>query len=176
MNFSLSLRNTTKRKINRVKKTGLFLLLSFVTILSSCEKEGPEGPAGEDGNANVVSGTTTSSNWTFYDPSWVTTYTYSAITQEIIESGAVLVYMKVGNSYNQIPLTFYRSDSYSTSIEVSTFVGGFSIFWSDSDLLEPLYPGYHTFKVVVIAASETLKSGNIDFSDYEHVSTEFIVQ
>lgn len=156
-----------------IKTISALLLLVTMTLFSSCKKEGPAGPAGKDGNANVVSSTITSSSWAYAAPSWVITFTNPAITQEIINSGAVLVYLKVGNSYNQLPLTFYPSSDYSTTIEVSTFVGGLSLFWTDSDLIQPINPGSRTFKVVVIAASGRIQNPNVDYSNYEEVKSTF---
>lgn len=160
-------------KMNSIKTITSLVLLVTMTIFSSCKKEGPAGPAGEDGNANVVSSTITSSSWAYTAPSWAITFTYPAITQEIINSGAVLVYIKVGNNYNQLPLTFYPSASYSSTIEVSTFVGGLSLLWTDSDLIQPNNPGSQTFKVVVIAASGLIQNPNVDYSNYEEVKSTF---
>jgi hypothetical protein len=160
-------------KMNSIKTITSLVLLVTMTIFSSCKKEGPAGPAGEDGNANVVSSTITSSSWAYTAPSWAISFTYPAITQDIINSGAVLVYIKVGNNYSQLPLTFYQSASYSSTIEVSTFVGGLSLFWTDSDLTQPNNPGSQTFKVVVIAASGLIQNPNVDYSNYEEVKSTF---
>jgi len=159
--------------MNLIKTISALLLLVTVTTFSSCKKEGPAGPAGQDGNANVVSSTITSSAWAYNAPSWAITFTYPAITQEIINSGAVLVYLKVGNNYNQLPLTFYPSSSYSSTVEVSNFVGGLSLIWTDSDLTQPNNPGSRTFKVVVISSSGMIQNPNVDFSKYEEVKAIF---
>ena len=156
--------------MNFIKTISTSLLLLSIVLLSGCEKE---GPAGADGNANVVSTTFTSSAWTFNSPSWMLSYNYPAITQEIINTGAVLVYIRVNNSYNQLPLTFYQSSDYSTTIEVSNSVGGVNIFWTDSDLVQPINPGTQTFKVVVIAASAKIQNPGVDYSNYEDVESAF---
>lgn len=156
-----------------IKTICTLLIFTSLTIFYSCQKEGPTGKDGIDGNANVVSSSITASSWTFNDPSWKITFTYPAITQEIINTGAVLVYLKVGESYNQLPLTFYQSSDYSTSVEVSTFLGGLSIFWTDSDLTQPANPGSRTFKVVVIAASNIYKNKNINYSNYLEVKAAY---
>jgi hypothetical protein len=160
-------------KMNLIKTISVLLFVSTMTIFSSCSKE---GPAGKDGNANVVSSTITSSSWVYNDPTWAITFNYPAITQEIINSGAVLVYMKVGNNYNQLPLTFYQSSSYSTTIEASNFVGGLTLFWTDSDLTQPINPGSRTFKVVVISASGMMQNPDVDYSNYEEVKTIFNIE
>ena len=159
----------------------LLLLIAGVTIFTGCEKEGPEGPSGkdgidgvdgvdgEDGNANVVSGTITSSSWIYVEPSWVILFNYAAITQDIIDNGAVLVYMKFDDTYFQLPFTAYQSSNYSTSVEVASYTGGLSIIWTDSDLTQPDKPGEFTFKIVVITASALAQFPDIDFSDYNAV-------
>lgn len=121
----------------------------------------------------MVSSSITSSAWTYVSPSWEITFTNPAITQAIINSGAVLVYIKAGEGYNQVPLTIYQSASYSTSIEVATFVGGLTVFWTDSDLTQPNNPGSQTFKIVIIAASGIIQNPNVNYSDYEEVRSVF---
>jgi hypothetical protein len=146
------------------------MVVSLTTLFSGCKKE---GPAGKDGNANVVSSSTTVSNWVYEGSSWKSIIPYPAITQDIINSGAVLVYMKTGESYNQLPLTFYQNPAYSTTIEVSTVVGGLALYWSDSDLSQPINPGTRTFKVVVIASSGMIQNPDVDYSNYEEVKSAF---
>lgn len=151
-------------------KKNVFLILTLLSTLVACTKEGPQGPPG---NANVVSSTITSSSWEYSNPSWSITFTYPAITQDIIDKGAVLVYLKVGQGYNQLPVTIYQSSSYSSSLEVASFVGGVKVFWTDSDLTQPNNPGQQSFKVVVIAASGLAQNPNIDFKNYEAVKQAF---
>lgn len=148
------------------------LLIFGITLISifACTKEGPIGPSG---NANVVSSTISSSNWVLADNRWSITFTYPEITQNIIDKGAVLVYMKVGQAYNQIPLTLYSSATFSTSLQVSSFLGGVTVFWSDSDLTQPTNPGNREFKIVVIAASGLAQKPNLDFENYEAVKKAY---
>jgi butyrate kinase len=94
------------------------------------------------------------------------------ITQEIVNTGAVLAYIKTQDSYYQMPVTFYPSSTYSTSIEVETKFGGVSIYWTDSDRTTPINPGSQTFKIIVIASSDRIKKNSIDVSDYEQVISE----
>tara|TARA_R110002072_G_scaffold37323_9_gene109320 strand:- start:1876 stop:2385 length:510 start_codon:yes stop_codon:yes gene_type:complete len=162
-----------------VKSIAALFLLAALIIFSSCRDEGLEGPAGRDGRdgrdgrTNVNSSTITSFDWTFIDPSWVITFNFPSITEEIMNSGAVLVYWKNGETYSQLPLTFYVSTEYSTTIEVSTFVGGLSLYWTDSDLVQGVNPGTQTFKIVVISASNMIQNSNVDYSNYEEVITTF---
>lgn len=156
--------------MNSTKIIATLIFVLSVALFSGCTKE---GPAGKDGNANVSSTTLTASNWVYSAPSWVATLPYSAITQEIVNSGAVLVYIKVGESYNQLPLTFYQTDSYSTTIEVSTSPGQVTLFWTDSDLIQPDNPGSQSFKVVAIAAATMIDNPDLDYSSYDEVMSTF---
>lgn len=120
----------------------LFLPLSMA--LSSC---------GGDEEPQIESSTFLIDNWQSAGNLWYAGTSYSAITQDIIDRGAVLVYLQVSTgAYNQVPLTFYSSSAYSTTVEVSTNVGAFGLLWSDSDLILPEYPGTQRAKVVVIPA------------------------
>lgn len=157
-----------------IKKLSFLLLSSITLILASCEKEGPEGPAGRDGNANVVSSIGVATSWTYINPSWVQRFSVPAITQEIVNSGAVLVYVQsTTGSYSQLPVTVYPSSSYSTTFEVGYNVGEVAIFATDSDLTQPNQPGAATFKIVVISASNKLKNPFLDYSNYEEVAKAF---
>lgn len=150
------------------------LLLSVIIIIfTSCQKEGPPGKDGKDGNANVVSTSFTSSSWTYSEPSWVISINWLSITPDIINGGAVLVYLKDGNDYKQLPLTFYSTPEYSTTIEVTTRVSGLSLYWTDSDLIQPLNPGLQTFKIVLIAPSALMRNPNVDYLNYEEVKSTF---
>jgi hypothetical protein len=154
------------------------LALTLGLTFSSCKKgdTGPAGPAGTNGtngNANVVSSTVTATGWSYTSPSWKVSFTYAAITQAIIDKGVVLVYAKVGNAYNQLPLTFYQSATYSSTWEVSTYLGGVDIIATDSDLTQPSNPGSQTFKIVVISASARTANPNINFKNYNEVKQAF---
>lgn len=175
----------TKTKTTTAGKTASFftmLTLACGLLFTNCAKDGKTGPAGPagangtNGNANVVSSSITSSSWVYTAPSWGITFTYPAITQDIIDKGAVLVYLKVGSAYNQLPLTIYQSASYSSTYEVSTVVGGLTIFATDSDLTQPTNPGSKTFKVVVIAASGRAANPNVNYNDYNAVKKAFNLQ
>ena len=171
----------TKTKTTTAGKTakifGTFALVCGL-LFTGCKKgdTGPAGPAGTNGtngNANVVSSSITSSNWVYSSPSWGISFTYPAITQDIIDKGAVLVYLKVGSAYNQLPLTIYQSATYSSTYEVSTIVGGLTIFATDSDLTQPNNPGSKTFKIVVIAASQRMANPNVNYGNYNEVKKAF---
>lgn len=99
------------------------LLLSGLFLFFSCKKEGPAGPAGADGNANVRSGTVslTNANWKWNSFWALTTSTGSStiystryadintelLTQEIADKGSVQVFFKPSNDgWVSLPFTF----------------------------------------------------------------------
>jgi hypothetical protein len=152
------------------------MVLSVVTVTTNvgCKgKDGAPGATGPQGNANVSSTTITSSSWTYSAPSWGMNLSFGAITQSIIDNGAVLVYVKTGNAFNQVPLTLYTSASYSSTIEVSTYAGGVTLIWTDSDLTQPNNPGSLTVKIVAIASRSMMAHTNVNFDDYNQVKNAF---
>ena len=156
-----------------IKLVTIGLLIAGATTFSNCAKDGATGPAGEDGNANVVSSSITSGSWTFLSPSWSQSFTYSAITQDILDNGAVLVYVAEGVNYYQLPYTFYPSSSYSRTYKYVHYLGGLKVYVTDSDLTTPDDPGTLKFKVVVIEASGLIKNPNVDLNNYQAVKKAF---
>lgn len=167
-----------------MKKLTVICMTLFAMIFAvSCRGPmGPEGPAGHDGNANVCSSTVTvrSNDWYWNETSWRVDIKYEAINANITDYGAVLVYMEDNNTWRQIPLTFYYSiveDDveyfYSSSLEVSTYDEGVSIFWTENDFYDGYRPEDRRFKIVVIAASVFQSRSDVDYSSYEAVKTAF---
>ena len=135
---------------------------------------GTNGTNGKDGNANVVSGTVTVSSWVYSDPFYYVNIPSQSISQSIINTGAVLVYVKLAdNVWSQLPLTFYNSPDYSSTLEVITTLNLIHIEWTDSDLSQPSTPPALTFKIVVIASTGTLLASKVDTSDYLEVKEAF---
>lgn len=159
-------------------KTQIIFLFSIALLTTAgCKKEGPAGPAGKDGNANVHGQVFTVNNWSYSSPSYHADMSFSAITQDIINTGAVLVYLSNGSGgYSQLPLTYYPSPSYSRTFETVSYPGGVRIYITDSDLTAPTTPGSYTFKVVAISSSARLGHPEVDYSDYDQVSRAFNFQ
>ena len=165
--------------------TALFICVS---VFSCKGPKGDQGPAGLDGNANVYSAVveTRSDNWKwdsdalnwYVDFDWV-----DGITPDIVDNGAVLVYMENPNpsyySWHQLPLTLYVSDNYSSTIETTYYDGGLSLFWTNSDLNQHFNPCNElstdalSFKVVAIGGYAFSNNSGCDFSDYEAVKKTF---
>lgn len=157
-------------------------LFAMVFAVSCRGPQGPQGPAGQDGNANVASSTLTiyPNQWYWDNTSWRVDIDYAAINADIDNYGAVLVYMNNENTWRQLPMTFYYSviedgveSFYSSSLEVSSYQGGVSIFWTENDFYNGYRPDEHRFKIVVIAASVYEHRSDVDYSDYEAVKAAF---
>jgi hypothetical protein len=167
-----------KKTIKTITTVIAGLALTLGLTLTSCQKgeTGPAGPAGTNGtngNANVVSSSITTSAWSYVSPSWEMTFTYPAITQNILDKGAVLVYVQSGTNYYQLPYTLYPQNTYSRTYTFVHYLGGLKVFVTDSDLTQPSNPGSLTFKVVVIAASQIDENPNVNYDNYEEVKKAF---
>lgn len=153
------------------------LRLLPLLLLLACEKEGLQGPAGPQGNANVQAATYMVSNWQYSDPTYFVELSVPFITADIVASGAVLTYIETGaNQFTQVPLTFYRDNSYSTTIEVSSSIGFIRLYWGDSDLTQPIAPPSLNVKVVAVASSLLRDHPNLDLSDYQTVKKAFTLK
>ena len=167
-----------------MKKLTVICMTLFAMLFAvSCRGPmGPEGPAGPAGNANVCSSTVTvhPNDWYWNETSWRVDIGYDAINANITDYGAVLVYMEDNNTWRQIPLTFYYSivdegveNFYSSSLEVSTYDQGVSVFWTENDFYDGYRPDEHRFKIVVIAASVYQNRSDVDYSNYEAVKAAY---
>lgn len=159
------------------KLTVITLAILSVFAMASCR--GPKG------NANVKSSTVTvrSSDWYWDNTSWRVDLEYKAINADIDNYGAVLVYMDNNNTWRQLPMTFYYTDEVngetvycSSSLEVSSYKEGVSIFWTENDFYDGYRPDDHDFKIVAIAASEYQRRSDVDYSDYEAVKRAFQIE
>ena len=163
-----------------------FICMTIIATLFFGSCRGPQGPEGPAGNANVASSTVTVYPRDWYwdnetNTSWRVDIDYAAINMGIHEYGAVLVYMNDANTWKQLPMTFYYSQIdnqgveqfYSSSLEVSSYQGGVSIFWTENDFFDGRIIDTHDFKIVVIAAGLYKDRQDVDYSNYEAVKTAF---
>ncbi|MFZ2205546.1 MAG: hypothetical protein WAV23_03065 [Minisyncoccia bacterium] len=154
----------------------VIILFSMLVLLNGCKKEGPEGPAGKDGNANVQSSTITFSTWLWdgtnnYDYS---DFTWAAITSSIVDKGAVLVYVNTPGGWAPLPRTIYPSATYSESQRFIYNVGTFRIIVQDSDLTQPSPAlGSWTIKILTIESKTMVANSNLDWSNYNAVKIRF---
>ncbi|MBR4146493.1 MAG: hypothetical protein IKU00_01220 [Bacteroidales bacterium] len=133
-------------------------------------------------NANVFSSTVTvySSDWYWDNTSWRVDIEYDAIDLAVNSYGAVLVYMNNENTWRQIPMTYYYTDISngqtiycSSSLEVSSYQGGVSIFWTENDFYNGKRPTDHQFKIVALSSVDFSERSDVDFSNYEAVKEAF---
>ncbi|MDC0302407.1 hypothetical protein OAL39_01745 [bacterium] len=148
-----------------MKKNFLYLCAMIFTLaLTSCSKE-------EYGNTTTETNTYNSGSWVFNDPSYYTDINVAAINQDVLDNGAVLVYVSInGSPYSQLPLTFFTSADYSSTLEVQHSLGLVRVLWTDSDLIEPNMPPAMTFKIVVMSQSQIITNPNLDTTNYKEVA------
>ena len=144
----------------------LLLIIAVVGLISSCVKEGPRGPAGQngvDGNANVLASPwLTPLAWQGDTFDWYFDVTSADITQDIIDYGAVLAYIKIPNdiltnSVRSIP-------AYVDNAEWNFFIPQLStIEFTSNATARPGTTGYN-FRFIIIPsnANVSLKSGTIN--------------
>ena len=152
-----------------MKHLNILLIALLLLGAGACKKDKYQ----EVGDYPEMSTSTASiSVWNYSSPSYYGDISVSAITQDVLDNGAVLVYVSGGNNnWNQLPLTFYTSASYSSTLEVTNFVGMVRIIWTDSDLLQPTTPPTLTFKVVVLTPKMLSENPNLDLNNYEEVES-----
>lgn len=108
------------------------------------------GPAGKDGNANVSSKTYSVSSWSVPAGGQIYADISDAdITQAIIDSGSVMVYLYNTNYWTPLPYNHYFSDHFiATTFQCKT--GSVRIVVTESDLTNPPQD-LLSIKVVTIA-------------------------
>jgi hypothetical protein len=160
---------------------------------------GPAGPTGPQGNANVVVDTfkVTNSQWLYNDnyvlytangsyTEWFTRYymaSFSAVTQGVLDSGLVLVYMTPNindnNQWSPVPFTYDSGDEYSYDFVYVTSPGTVELEFyfspTASGVTTPALSTYdiptYTFKLVAVTGSlaTSMENSKIDHSNYAQV-------
>lgn len=130
--------------------SGLMIIMSFGLL--SCKKTvvGPQGEAGQDGNANVKSRAfATTCNWKSDSSSQAYVYRYHIedLDMSVLQQGMVMVYYgnECGCEWKAMPFQ-EKNLQYSFSIELSTL----EVVVSSTDGNMPLDPGIQKFKMVLI--------------------------
>ena len=157
--------------------------LFCVAFLAMCCLASCRGPKT---NANVFSSTVTvyESDCRLDDVSWRVDLEYDAINLAVHNDGAVLVYMDNENTWRQLPMTFYYTDydnqgnlvNCSSSLEVSSYNGGVSIFWTENDFYNGRKIGTHRFKIVTLSNADYSARPDVDYSNYEEVKRVFQIK
>ena len=146
-----------------MKKTA-FLSLLLVFIMSSCNKN-------NYGNTNIFSVTYTVS-WEFEDPSYVTYVDVPEITQDVLDNGAIMVYMSNDSGgWTALPCTLPMAASYASTYTPEFYKGYVKIVQTDTDLLT-VDPGVMDFKVVVLTQKQLTAHPNLVLTDYSSVKEE----
>jgi hypothetical protein len=144
------------QKLNRVGMV-LVIITSSTILFAGCSKSsgpvgatgaaGSAGPIGPKGNANVVvdSFTVSNSQWLWNDnyilytsgttyTEWFTRYykvAVSAVTQGVLDSGMVMVYMTPNindnSQWSPVPYSFDSGDGYSFNFVYVTSPGGIEL-------------------------------------------------
>jgi len=152
-----------------MKKQILLVALSATTFISSCQKgekgdTGPAGTNGTNGNANVIGTNTVTVAWQLSSGIYVAGITAQGITQEIVDKGLVMVFIKYGNQWVPLP-----DISGKNSTVYAYEVGRIDLINSNSDGSIPAYPSNSTFRVVIIPANAKMTNPNGKWTDYNFV-------
>ena len=155
-------------------KTSIFsipVLLFMIVILQGCTKgdTGPQGPAGHDGNANVMTYVYNVS-WVKSPPDYYTDIYDTDITQDIVDYGVVLVYMSNGSGgWIALPCTFPITSTYSTTYTPVHYLNGVTIWKTDTDLQQTSDPGSKSIKVIAISATVYKAHPTLNWKDCQEV-------
>ena len=147
-------------------------------VLNGCSgRDGAPGAQGPEGNANVLTMgySILPSQWAYSSPVLWVDLVDPDITSNIMNSGAVLVYMESGGNTTQLPITsFYTSPAtYTETMTATHYLGNVEIDIEDSDAGAPGTPGPISFKVVTMSSRKLLQNPHINFKDYESVRRAF---
>lgn len=164
-----------------MKSVWIFTLATML-FAPACTKEGPTGPQGATGNANVRSTTFTVNpgDWYAFGTSGQVGYGFAAeeqvsiITGEIANTGSVLLYVSTGSGWAALPFTVPLG-SWSSSFTYQYQAGAVRIEMYDSDLLTVPPGNTQTYKVLAIASSG-MPVVPIDLHDYEAVADYYDIE
>ena len=157
------------------KLIGIALLT--IVVFTSCTKEGPAGPAGATGNANVLPGSNTISpaNWSWdgVNNKWYCNITF---TKAISDQSAVLFYV-ITNSGGASPMPY--TDNNGTIITFENFLYNtpstirIDYYNGTANLTQPSI-NYYIEYVIIPPALKALHQ-NVNYNNYEEVKHIFNV-
>jgi hypothetical protein len=157
----------------------LVLLLSF--FITSCGKEGPVGKDGVgapgingvDGNANVRSATKAifNGNWqNSSDLSAEASLDFPIVTEDIANTGLVMVYLQYQNSTNWIAMPFSISGQGYTENFGFSFTAGKVVLQDYTDVAPLIKPDG---MIRVVAVSSEGRMAPVNWNEYEDVKNYF---
>ena len=153
-------------------------ILSIAMLVFGCSKDGADGTDGingsngtngTNGNANVV-GTT---DFTILPTDWQTSGNLkyvsignNGITQNIVNSGIVMVYQKSGDAYVALPFSYQGIDR--------GFSFGLNYLQITLSASSPFtVTGNTVIRAVIITASNKMANPNINWNNYDEVKDKF---
>lgn len=148
-----------------VKRTlnAIAICLLSATLFTNCAKTGPQGEkgdtgaAGAAGNANVKSSTSGNLLWTYnaLNARYEAVINNTAITQDIVNNGAVLVAAETSNgNWSQMPFSTMANASVALFFDYDYFVNGVRVSIQNTDYDNSLSPvNTLRFKVTVMAGT-----------------------
>jgi len=174
-----------------MKKMKTFAIFSSIalstTIMFSCSKQGCTNASAlnYDSNAKKDNGTCVFNNvssqivtvgqneWIGDGDGYSVTKSLSILNSSIASNGVVMAYMKDGEDYTAMPLTFSSGQGLWISHMIFTHNSNSITFINyDDDGLTP-NPGSSTFKVVCISNSGLNQNPNVDLTNYKEVEKAF---
>lgn len=149
-------------------------------VITSCTKEGPAGPAGADGNANVASSNVVAlNNWvSSFDNGtefqYTSTISWGGITQAVKDNGLVMVYMRDNSTTDWTALPYSDAGSgyslaYNFDVAVGSVVVSFNGFDNTGSPGIGTMNGVYTARIIAIPSSARKANPNLDWKDYNKV-------
>lgn len=157
--------------------TGMVLLLGLT--VSSCKKAeaGPAGKNGTDGNANVQSTgeiNLASLTWAYQaaGDAYVTVYPMAAATQDVVDKGLVMAYIKTTDGWAALPFSAVMYDTDNITFEVIN--GAVRFYYRGNDQsTTTVDPSITTLIVRIVIIPAQIKKPHVDHYSYEEVKTAY---
>lgn len=151
----------------KTKISTLFLFLVFTVItFTGCSKEGPQGPAGLDGqNAEVYySEWFSPTSWSGSAGDWYFSASAPDLTQNMIDNGVVLAYVRLsGDVYN--PITVRPLPAYALGSNWSFLIHQTGSIEFTCDMTVQPFNSGDKFRFVAIPGTSTaLKAASIKYN------------
>tara|TARA_R110002096_G_scaffold221429_2_gene410224 strand:- start:2465 stop:2995 length:531 start_codon:yes stop_codon:yes gene_type:complete len=171
-------------EIKKIKAALAAIVIMGLTFTACSGDDGEQGPAGAPGNANVQP-----SNYTVMVADWTAgpvlrdTLNVPAVTQAVVDNGAVHVYQKRTDSTSWEALPFSYIAFLGGNPATLTFQFGYNVgevhlsgtnSFNANVTPGAVYPGDRNFKVVVIPSTSLIEG--IDVNDYEQVKMVYGIE
>jgi|WetSurMetagenome_2_1015567.scaffolds.fasta_scaffold75842_2 hypothetical protein len=156
----------------------LFLMSMFVLAFFDACKGGEDGEDGETGTANVIY-----SDWIQLTGNWrdstirsdnyyVRHFNASDLTQEIIDSGVVMCYVKMGTWISPLPVTDLVSDTYGMVTFADLLEPGkiiiTALFSNSSTTASCLNTSAYFYRYIIIPGGMPATKSTIDYTSISY--------